>query len=139
MKLKRNEVKALRQKLLQEQAYICPLCGTEIFEGEDTLDHDHRTGHVRRVLHRSCNAAEGKVLSWCKRSGADFPEDFLFGILEYWGNDYSGNPIHPHHLSDDEKELRRLRKLRRSVKRERTKQKYTDLINEVQERIRNGE
>ena len=137
MKLKRHEVKQYRETLLREQDYICPLCGTEIFEGEDTLDHDHRTGHVRRVLHRACNTAEGKILSWCSRSRAEIPTDLLCNILEYWGKDYSGNPVHPHHLTEQEKLIREYRRKLRASKRSRTKQKYKDLIAGVQAEIQN--
>jgi hypothetical protein len=134
VRLKRAEVKSLRLRLLAEQDYICPLCGEEIFEGEDTLDHDHKTGHVRRVLHRACNTAEGKVLSWCHRSNATFPEDFLFNLLQYWGEAYDHHPIHPNHLTDEQKQIRIYRKKLHKAKRERTKQKYRDLISELQRR-----
>lgn len=51
----------------------CPLCGLEIDltkKGEGVLDHDHDTGEIRGVLHRSCNAAEGKISNAAARWGA---------------------------------------------------------------------
>ena len=46
------------------QGGLCPLCGLEIdlkIPREGVIDHNHITGECRGVLHRSCNAAEGKV------------------------------------------------------------------------------
>jgi hypothetical protein len=96
MKLK--EIRTRRELLLGKQKGICPLCGTTILPSEATLDHCHTTGHTRRVLHRSCNSAEGRILSWAgKRSRGDDPAEFLRRLLRYWRTDYSGNPVHPRH------------------------------------------
>lgn len=42
----------------------CAVCG-ELFTFKDNavLDHCHYHGHLRGALHRSCNSAEGRVLS----------------------------------------------------------------------------
>lgn len=63
-KLTRSMVRPYALKLLKEQGGLCPLCGKPIdptVPKELVLDHDHKTGQVRGVLHRSCNSAEGKV------------------------------------------------------------------------------
>jgi len=133
MRLKRIEVKEFRKKLLAEQKGICPLCMTTIKSGEDTLDHDHGTGHVRRVLCRNCNQIEGRVLSWLRRSYTT-PLEFLRRLTQYWDTDYRNNPYHPNHRSEIEKEISKLRKRMRRLKRERTKQKYRDRIKELKER-----
>jgi len=97
-KLPAREIPALRAKKLKRQKGICPLCGEEILPGEETLDHCHVTGHIRAVLHRSCNAAEGQVLRWSKqRSRGDDPVLWLKNLLRYWKKDYSNSPIHPVH------------------------------------------
>ena len=137
MRLKRKEIKEYREQLLKQQGGICSLCEKPIEEGEDTLDHDHVTGRVRRVLHRSCNAAEGKILSWCKRSRCDVPTLMLNNLVKYWNDTYWDKPIHPAHLTDEEKLIKKYRRLLRRSKRERTKQKYRDLIKEVQSGIAN--
>jgi hypothetical protein len=62
MKLKYREVKPLREKMLKEQEYKCKLCEEPITDlSEAVLDHDHKTGQIRAVLHRGCNAFLGKV------------------------------------------------------------------------------
>jgi len=131
MKLTRKEVKAYRQGLSRKQKHMCALCGTHMLEKDRTLDHDHVSGHVRKVLHRSCNAAEGKILSWCKRTKSDNPVELLKSLLMYWMTDWSGSAVHPAHLTHEEQLIKKYRSLRRSSKRERTKQKYTDLIEQV--------
>lgn len=97
MKLKYREVKEVRDRKLTEQGSICPLCNTEILEGEEALDHCHETGHVRMVLHRACNTAEGKILHWIRRSRGTDKVDFLHSLINYWQQDYTGNPEHPSH------------------------------------------
>jgi len=55
------------------QGGLCPLCGKEIdltIPREGVIDHDHDTGEIRGVLHRSCNAAEGKIANAAARWGA---------------------------------------------------------------------
>ena len=54
---------------------LCALCGKPIdltIEREGVVDHDHDTGEIRGVLHRSCNSGEGKVAnaagSWIAKS-----------------------------------------------------------------------
>jgi hypothetical protein len=48
---------------IEAQDGICPICGGEFDETVTTLvpcvDHDHKTGKVRGILHRSCNSAIG--------------------------------------------------------------------------------
>jgi hypothetical protein len=109
-KLKSSEIKAYREAALEEQDWTCPLCDLELTQEEATLDHDHTTGHVRRALHRSCNAAEGKVLHWAgTRSRGDDPKLFLRNLLKYWDGDYTGHPLHPRHLKPKKRTPRRKR------------------------------
>jgi len=95
IQLKGKDVKALRDKLLEDQGGICPLCKMPINEGEATLDHQHKTaseeigvqgaGLVRGVLCRNCNSAEGGILSKYKRAGVylkDYPQ-FLRNLADY--------------------------------------------------------
>jgi hypothetical protein len=39
-----------------------------IQEGEAVLDHDHKTGQIRGVLHRGCNAFEGTLVNALARN-----------------------------------------------------------------------
>ena len=98
------------------------------------LDHDHVSGRVRCVLQREVNSFEGKVWNAYKRFirplGASY-EDVLIAIIEYWSKDYSSNPIHPKHLTDKDKLLRKYKRLLKQSKRESTKEKYRKLISEL--------
>lgn len=60
MKLKRTEIKSYRLLQLQEQNSLCALCGESILD-DAVLDHDHKSGLIRKVLHRGCNALLGKI------------------------------------------------------------------------------
>ena len=98
MKLKANQVKHYREAAVKDQGGECPLCGEELTMDDAVLDHCHETGKIRRALHRSCNAAEGRILSWAgKRSRGDDPVTFLKNLLLYWAGDYSHHPLHHTH------------------------------------------
>src|SRR5210317_1772978 len=97
MKLKTTEVPQYRAQQLKRQKHICPLCKKLIRPEDATLDHDHVTGHVRKVLHRQCNSVEGRVLHWLRRVGRAEPEEFIRNLLRYWSYDYTVNPHHPNH------------------------------------------
>lgn len=69
-KITRGQVRSVTMKLLKEQGGLCPVCAKPInltqrsTSGDGpALDHDHRTGHIRGVLHRSCNGGIGKAES----------------------------------------------------------------------------
>lgn len=70
-KIARTQLRPYTAEALAKQGGRCPLCGKRIIAASDAvLDHDHATGEVRGVLHRSCNAAEGKVAHAAGRWGA---------------------------------------------------------------------
>lgn len=134
MRLKTTEVRAYRKKLLKTQGGVCALCHTDIKPANDTLDHCHVTGHVRRVLCRNCNQVEGRVLSWIRKVYCT-PQEFIANLAMYWADDYTRNPFHPNHLSDTEKHISKLRKRMKKLKTERGRQKYRDKINELKETL----
>ena len=73
VKLARTAMRSYVARLLKEQDGLCPLCRKPIDlteKGEGVLDHDHDSGRIRGVLHRSCNAAEGKISNAAARWGA---------------------------------------------------------------------
>lgn len=97
-KLKASEIRKYREKQIKRQGGRCPLCHEELVPQDATLDHDHTTGHIRMALHRSCNAAEGRILHWAgSRSRGDDPILFVTNLVRYWRKDYSGNPLHHTH------------------------------------------
>lgn len=62
--------------LLVQQGGKCKLCDKAIDTtvrgrtSDYVLDHNHETGEIRGVLHRSCNAAEGKITNAAGSWGA---------------------------------------------------------------------
>jgi hypothetical protein len=131
-KLKHNEIKAYREELLIRQGGRDPITGLQIKDA--VLDHDHVSGRVRCVLQREVNSFEGKVWNAYKRFirplGASY-EDVLTSVIKYWKKDYSENPMHPKHLTDKDKLVRKYKRLLKQSKRESTKEKYRKLISEV--------
>lgn len=73
VKLARSGMRAYAHRMHKEQDGKCPLCNYPIdltIKGEGVIDHDHDTGRIRGLLHRSCNAAEGKIANAAARWGA---------------------------------------------------------------------
>lgn len=58
-KLTRSDVKAVRKFLWNYQYQRCAVTGRRLASGAAVLDHCHRTGRIRAVVHRSANGAEG--------------------------------------------------------------------------------
>ena len=86
MKLKYKEIAPLRSRLLVEQDHRCCLCGDSIDLEQAVLDHDHRSGLLRGVLHRGCNSFLGKIENSMPRSRVDLGRlskiaDNLIGYL----------------------------------------------------------
>lgn len=120
-KLKTTGVAPLRLSLLESQGYKCAICGLDCSEEQAVLDHDHTAGHVRAVLHRGCNAAEGKILKTLKRYGIKDPKAYLEGVVKYHQVHATNQTgfIHPSHLTPEEK----IEKLKAKAKRTRVKLK----------------
>ena len=60
-RLSPKEQAQLREDLLLQQNGICLLCQELIEPGKAVLDHCHKTGQIRAVLHRGCNSMEGII------------------------------------------------------------------------------
>ena len=90
-KMARTQQRFWMVKQLKAQGGLCPLCKKEIDitkDREGVIDHDHATGECRGVLHRSCNAAEGKirhaVVCWgTKTSDAEQVTRYLQNLAAY--------------------------------------------------------
>jgi hypothetical protein len=106
-KLRQSELGGYRDALLARQQGICPVCGKRI-EEDGVLDHDHKTGRIRAVLHRGCNRAEGKVLRALQWAGGATPAT-LRRLASYLEADWSDRPLHPTHKTETDKRLRTLR------------------------------
>ena len=110
-RLKYREIPAVRNYLLEQQNHCCGLCGDVIEEGKAVLDHDHRSGIIRRVLHRGCNSMLGKIENNMARSEID-----LFRLMKIADKvaDYIQNNvtdwIHPTYLTKEEKAMKAYKK-----------------------------
>lgn len=104
-----------RDKTLAEQGGGCALCGLPPTPTDPPVaDHDHATGQLRGVLHRSCNALLGNIENNYKRYGLRNVGQLaamLKNAVPYMhlrrGDE---TPLYPSHRSADEKrELRNKR------------------------------
>lgn len=116
LRLKSTQVKAHRDELLAAQAGRCALCGEPVSpKNPPVLDHDHKTGLCRAVLHRGCNAALGHVENNRARYFMTDPvrlSKWARAIATYLTKDYTGNPYHPTFKTEDEKRERRNKQAR---------------------------
>lgn len=116
MKLKHNEIKEHRQKLLHIQGNRCALC-SEIIDGDAVLDHDHRTGKIRRVLHRGCNAMLGKIennLARNKMTPGRLAQ-FALNLVHYVEQEYE-DIVHPTYQTPEERKMKAYKKKKKPVK-----------------------
>lgn len=104
-----------RQQALAEQEGRCALCSLPITAKDPAVaDHDHVTGQMRGVLHRSCNSLLGKLennrVRYGLRDAVRFTK-FLHGVVPYLARRRPDDtPLYPTFRDADEKrELRNLR------------------------------
>lgn len=110
MKLKYREVAEYRHRQLQDQDYTCALCGDLIID-DAVLDHCHKTGYVRKVLHRGCNALLGKIENNLARNRLDIERLTVFAerLVDYI-QDSRSEVVHPTYKTQEEKKNARKRK-----------------------------
>ena len=122
VQLTRGQLRAVTMKLLKEQGGVCPLCTEPIDSSarqgvrtDYVADHDHETGLIRGILHRSCNGALGKMENAVGRWGAKSMSykdiiPFIERALAYYRQE-PHNLIYPGHKSEDErKEAARIKR-----------------------------
>ena len=106
-----------RAAKLGEQGGRCAFCGETIPKGEAVADHDHKTGRMRGVLHRGCNAALGHIENNAPRyklTNVRRLTAWLRAIPAYIHGDYDHEPLHHTHRTDAEKRERRNAKARKA-------------------------
>lgn len=108
MKLTARTLKTWRETTLAKQGNKCAICGLSLSVADAVGDHDHDTGHMRGVVHRSCNALLGKVENNYKRYGVKNLSAFLHGTIRYLDPGRPQHPeVYPTHKTEDEKRLAR--------------------------------
>lgn len=116
-KLKSKDVKPTRLALLEAQGWKCAICKLPCDEEKAVLDHCHKGGHIRAVLHRSCNSLLGKSENNAPRYGMTLEQliAFLHGAGDYIDMHRTNqtNLIHPTHFTPEEKMERRKAKVQR--------------------------
>lgn len=107
MKLKYSEIKNYRQQQLTLQNNCCALCLEPIID-DAVLDHDHRSGCLRRVLHRGCNALLGHIENNMPRNRMTTARLTAFAnkLIEYITTEHT-EIRHPTHLTPEEKKMKK--------------------------------
>lgn len=112
MKLKVRELREFKQKLLEQQGWICPICKTDLKKQESKnvcADHCHISGLMRSVLCRNCNGIEAKIHNLLRRGRRTLTENEYFdNIVKYvsfWREEHQLciYPMHPTHKTPEEK------------------------------------
>ena len=104
--LKASYIAAYRELELAAQGGLCALCQEPIEPGKAVLDHDHKTGQIRGVLHRGCNALEGHIVNSLPRNL--ITPQRLTAIFENW-EQYHAQPkdlLHPSHRTAEQRKIR---------------------------------
>jgi hypothetical protein len=106
-KLKASEVKQYREDLLKLQNNMCALCDEIIEDGKAVLDHDHKSGQVRGVLHRGCNALEGVIVNNMARNLVQLDRLLkIFGNWQAYHDQIQSQVLHPTHRTSEERAQR---------------------------------
>ena len=128
-KITRSQQYSVTMMLLKQQDGLCAVCNkvinvkTQGRSSDYALDHCHTTGEVRGVLHRSCNAAEGKVRHAVSRWGSKGNDEdeilaYLEGLTAYLRKQQRGELstglMYPNHLNTEEKAERAKLKRRKA-------------------------
>jgi len=115
MRLKTSEIRDYRLKTLTHQGHNCALCLEAVATTEAVLDHDHKTGYIRGVLHRGCNALLGKIENslTMNRISPDRLKNILDN-LQFYTNQHHA-VLHPTHRTPEERKerIKKRAKLRR--------------------------
>lgn len=131
-KLSRSQLNAYKLALVNAQNWTCPV-SLKRFEPDNlkdaVVDHDHITGEIRGVLHRSANAAEGKVFAAVGRWGGvgmDYSEalPYLKRLIQYLESPGKG-VMYPHHKTTEEKRETRNAKAREARAKRLAQQRLT--------------
>lgn len=116
-RLKQSELPAFREALWEKQGRRCALSGMPLALADAVVDHCHKTGEVRGVLHRGVNSMLGKIENHRKIAGLSDDvalAKMLAGVVHYLcrQHDYAG-VRYPTHKDAEEKRVSRNLKARK--------------------------
>lgn len=125
MRLTAKTLKTWREARLDVTGGKCELCNLPVRTGDPAVgDHDHSTGQMRGVLHRSCNALLGNIENNYKRYGLTSMAQLtamLKNVVPYiLLRRPDDTPLYPTHRTADEK--RELKNKRARVARAKKKE-----------------
>lgn len=116
VKLSRGSMRSWTIGQIKQQGGICPICKKEIDlkvmgnKSDYVVDHCHESGLIRAVLHRSCNASEGRVANAVGRWGAKSMQysaiiPYLRSLVEYleYHQANPSNLLYPDHRTPEQK------------------------------------
>lgn len=105
-RLKPKDIKPTREQYLAEQLNLCAICHEHVAPDEAVLDHDHKSGQLRSVLHRGCNAFIGHMENNQARNRITPArlDKILANFSSYVKN--LKPVLHPTHRTPEEKKLR---------------------------------
>ena len=117
-RLKPSEIKEYREERLASVGGVCELCGLPLTADNAVLDHSHKHGWIRGVLHRGCNALLGKIENNWRRVGVPHLGTFLGGVFAYLESTEvpAIEVFHPSYRTPEEKRLLRNKRARRKRK-----------------------
>lgn len=125
-KLKTTQLAAYRVQQAAAQGNRCALCGKPFGTKapyDPVLDHCHKTGAVRGVLHRGCNSLWGKVENGAPRFGVHDVPSFTHGCAQYQRKHMTNitGLIHPLHKTAEEKKVATAAKRKKAAAAKRAK------------------
>ena len=102
-KAKPKDIKPLREQYLKEQLGLCALCREPVNEEDAVLDHCHKTGYLRSVLHRGCNCYIGSMENNLARNKIT-PSRLANILANFETYKHTVKPIlHPTHKTPEER------------------------------------
>lgn len=105
-----RELALYRKATLEAQGGKCALCRTACTLAEAVADHDHKTGIIRGVLHRGCNAMLGHIENNGPRNfltAVPRLTAFLHGVVPYLYLRREDAPLYPAYRTPEEKRVRK--------------------------------
>ena len=119
-RLKHKDIVDYRKQQLAKQDNRCALC-MDIIVDDAVLDHCHKTGLIRGVLHRGCNGLLGKIENNMPRNRVTVERlrGLAHNLIEYITTKNS-TAIHPTHRTLEEKAEIKKQKRRKSSVNKRT-------------------